>query len=115
MIGERLAEIRKDRGVTQKELAKLLSVSPTTVSGYENDFITPTDDTKVRIAKHFDVSLDYLLGAHDEEVALDRAYTVNLPKEFPLKVREDVVDYVNFLVVKHEVSNEKNNPDNPGK
>jgi len=101
MIGERLAEIRKDRGMTQKELAKFLSVSATTISGYERNKKTPCDDTKVRIARLFNISLDYLLGANDEELALDRSNVVILPKDFPIEVREDVIDYADLMVLKH--------------
>ena len=51
MVGERLAELRKDRGMKQKDLSEILSVSVTTISGYENNQNTPSDEIKVHIAK----------------------------------------------------------------
>ena len=41
MDGERLSELRKDKGLTQKDLAKILSVSENSISLYERNIITP--------------------------------------------------------------------------
>lgn len=62
MNGDRLSELRKDKGLTQKELAKILSVSENSISLYERNIITPDDDMKIKIANYFNVSIDYLLG-----------------------------------------------------
>lgn len=48
--------------MTQKDLAKLLSVSINSISMYERELSTPSDEMKVKIAQIFHVSLDYLLG-----------------------------------------------------
>jgi len=85
--GDRLAELRKDHGMKQQELAVLLSVSVTTVSGYENDQNTPCDATKVKIAKIFNVSLDYLLGAIDHQISLDRSEALLCPRVLPTKAK----------------------------
>jgi len=97
MKGELLAEIRKDHGMRQRELAGILQVSETTVSGYERSKNSPDDDTKVKIAKIFNISLDYLLGAIDEELALDRANTIVFPTKLSTKARENVLEYAEFI------------------
>ena len=61
-VGERLAELRKDKGKTQKQLAEELHVNYRTYSSYEREETEPGDDVKIAIAKYFNVSLDYLLG-----------------------------------------------------
>jgi len=101
MIGERLAELRKDRGLTQKKLAALLSLSNTTISGYETGKGTPSDETKVKIAKHFNISLDYLLGATDQEVALNRENVIVFPEGFTNVTQEKIIDYVKMAVHFH--------------
>ena len=102
MRGERLAELRKDCGMTQRELAGL-QVSVTTISGYENNRKTPNDEDKVKIARIFNVSLDYLLGAIDDEIALDRANIITLPKDFPIEVSESVREYAELMAIKHRM------------
>ena len=105
MIGERLAELRKEQDMSQKELSELLLVSVTTISGYENDHNNPDDDTKVQIAKFFNVSLDYLLGATDKRLLLDRESRINVivfPKKIPPKVLIDVKEYAEFLSLKYK-------------
>ena len=43
MDGERLSELRKDRGVTQQQLAEAVSVSGNTISAYERGINEPDD------------------------------------------------------------------------
>ena len=68
MIGERLAELRKAKGLKQYELANIIGIKKAAMSLYESDKGTPNDATKVAIARFFDVSLDYLLGVIDKQV-----------------------------------------------
>jgi len=101
MKGERLAEVRKDRGLKQRELSKILAVSETTISGYENNRNRPDDEIKVNIAKTFDISLDYLLGAIDDEITLTRDNMIILPKDFPKDARSKVLEYIELIMFKY--------------
>ena len=65
-FGELIAELRQDRGLTQKQLGKILSVSTGTISNYENGVHYPDLDKLVALADYFQVSTDYLLGRTDE-------------------------------------------------
>ena len=53
MIGERISELRKEMGLTQKELADMLSVSKYTISSYETDRTSPDDHNKILLAQIF--------------------------------------------------------------
>lgn len=61
-IGARIAHLRKDRGLTQKELADQLDVSQPVVSDYENDVIRIPADVVIQLAAVLNVSSDELLG-----------------------------------------------------
>ncbi len=61
-LGQRIARLRRDKGMTQAELAQKLAVSQPVVSDYENDVIRLPADTVVRIAAILDASVDELLG-----------------------------------------------------
>ncbi|NNG67209.1 helix-turn-helix domain-containing protein [Caldanaerobacter subterraneus] len=65
MLGERIKELRKKKGVTQKELALYLGVSDRAVGYYESGQRTPPPDILQKIADFFHVSVDYLLGRTD--------------------------------------------------
>lgn len=98
MFGEILQELRKDRGWTQAELARMLSLSPLTVSSYECGRSTPDDATKVKLARLFGVSLDYFLGLIREPLPYDRdAGALYLPSDFCAEDRRKVEEYIAFL------------------
>lgn len=61
-LGDVLAELRKDNGLTQKQLAEKFNISGATISSYETGAHQPTIEVLVRYAKTFDVTTDYLLG-----------------------------------------------------
>jgi transcriptional regulator with XRE-family HTH domain len=65
-IGARIAALRKERGLTQKELAERLAITQPVVSDYEHDVIRLPADVVVAIAKTLDVSTDALLGLKPE-------------------------------------------------
>lgn len=60
-LGARIAQCRKDRGMTQAELAERLTVSQPVVSDYENDVIRIPADVVVQLAEILNVSTDELL------------------------------------------------------
>lgn len=69
----RLRELREDRDLTQKEMAKILNMSQTGYSKYEmetNDI--PTDVLK-KLALYYGTSIDYLLYMTDERKAYSRS------------------------------------------
>jgi len=70
----RLRTIRKQRKLTQRELASKLNMSQSTIALYETGDRKPDPDTINKIADFFDVSTDYLLGRSDD--------TINIYEEF---------------------------------
>lgn len=98
MFGDILRELRKDYKMTQAELAERLSLSPLTISAYECGRSVPDDTTKVKIARIFNVSLDYLLGLIREPFPYQRsANTILPPPDFTPADTEKVQEYVQFL------------------
>ena len=62
MVGHRLKDLRKNRKLSQDQLAEALSLSRVSITSYEAGSRTPDIYTLVKIADYFDVSTDYLLG-----------------------------------------------------
>ena len=61
-FSKRLKELRLANGETQKDLANAIEVGRTTISEYESGKIVPKQEGLLRIANHFNVSVDYLTG-----------------------------------------------------
>jgi transcriptional regulator with XRE-family HTH domain len=61
-LGRRIARLRRDRGLTQVELAERLGITQPAVSDYENDDTRLPADAVIQIAHILGVSADELLG-----------------------------------------------------
>lgn len=58
----RVKELRRSLGITQKELATHLGIAQPTLSGWETDRFQIDYDSLVRLADFFNTSIDYILG-----------------------------------------------------
>ena len=59
---QKIDELRKERGLSQKEFGKLIGAAQNTVCNWENGKREPDTQTLNKIAKFFGVSVDYLLS-----------------------------------------------------
>lgn len=66
-LGETLRNLIEQQGITQKELARKLAITPSALGNYVQNAREPDYHTLVRIADYFQVSTDYLLGYHTPE------------------------------------------------
>ena len=65
MYENRLRDLREDKDLKQKDLAKVLQVHQTTYSDYELDKLNVPVRTLHVLADFYQVSVDYLLGRTD--------------------------------------------------
>ena len=61
-IGRNIKELRKERGLTQSQLAEMLFVSQDTISLWECGKSLPDVKAVIELTKIFGVSADYILG-----------------------------------------------------
>lgn len=61
-----LRKIRKERGLTQKQLAIEIGASERGIQQYELGERKPAYDVLIALADYFDVSLDYLVGRSND-------------------------------------------------
>ena len=71
MLGEKLAELRKKKGISQEELADALSTSRQAVSKWERGESDPDINRLKDLAVYFNVSIDYLLGYDVESTSVN--------------------------------------------
>jgi len=60
-IGDRIAYLRKAKGISQTDLAKSISASREAIGKYERNEAMPSVETAKKIADVFEVTLDYLV------------------------------------------------------
>lgn len=89
-IGERIRLLRTNRKLSQTDLARILGVSRSAISSYENCTRKPDQDTLIGIASCFQVSVDYLLcydNLHNETSGF-----ISLLKEINILLNSSSID-----------------------
>ena len=67
-FSKRLVTIRKEKGLSQGELADKVDSTSITIGRYERDEVKPSIETASKIAVVLGVSLDYLAGITDSDL-----------------------------------------------
>lgn len=62
----RLQQVRQERGFSRKEIAEILQVTPRAYQYYEEGKREPDYDKLILLARHLNISADYLLGLTDK-------------------------------------------------
>lgn len=92
-IGQRIAQKRKELGLSQEALGETLSVSRQSVYKWESDSALPEIEKLVSMSRLFGVTIGWLLGVEDEETApeTEKSESGELT-EAQLKMVEEIVD-----------------------
>ena len=72
----KLKEIRESRGISQRQAAIALNLSPTVYNRYENGLREPSNVIMLAMADYFGVSVDELLGRTAEQPTEDEAWAI---------------------------------------
>lgn len=98
-VGDRIRDIREKLELTGEEFGKLLSVTKTAVSNWENNNRKPDSDMIIKIAKLGNITTDYLLGITDDpntviyNVKIDNEdYKVGVDKSYPHDLNPEQVE-----------------------
>lgn len=97
--------LREGRGLTQKSLGQIIGVAESTISLYENGKRQPPQDVLIKLANYFSVSVDYLLGMDEIEMAKKKqpaavsdsemnAKLTSMMKDLPEHDFQRVLDFV---------------------
>lgn len=100
LLGERIRTLRKQKGLTQQQLANMINVTKVSISCYESGSRTPNLETFVDLAEALETTPNYLLGS-DKLLASedDEDYKIYVSKEELdiLKELNKHKEIINFL------------------
>ena len=96
-FNEKLQELRKNKGLTQEELAEVLFVSRTAVSKWESGRGYPSIDSLKEIANYFSVTIDELLSGEKIISIAEKENKSNIQRICDLLF--GIVDVFSFMLI----------------
>lgn len=90
-LQKRLTELRKSRGLSQKELANKLGVSINTIQNCENGLCEPSLDTLRRHKQFFQISFDELI---DGNLPLEDAQLLSMISILPIEQKQALINMI---------------------
>ena len=94
VIGENLAELRKEKKLTQIELAEHFNYSDKTISKWEKGDILPDIETLYRLCEFYGVTLDYL--THEGDKTEKNEF---IKEDFDRKKRNSIISSAMMVVI----------------
>lgn len=99
-IGERIADLRKGKNLSQGQLASLLDVSRQAVSKWENDSSSPDTLRLIQLADVLSTDVEYLATGKKSKPQIQRVYVPEIREKIIEKpVEKKVIEYVEKPVV----------------
>ena len=97
MLGERIANLRKNKGISQEELADVLLTSRQAISKWERGESEPDIGRLKDLAAYFNVSIDYLLG-YDLETTSVNSFIERVKKSLETGIFDISTDEIRMIV-----------------
>ena len=98
-IGERIIQLRKTKKWSQEDLAKQINASRIMIGNYERGDNTPSMEVIIKIARAFDVSIDYLLGEGlNASFDKDTLRRLEDMEKLPDEERQRIFHYMDLII-----------------
>jgi len=109
VFGNRLKGLREEKGITQKQLGKVVNISDRVIGYYESNDRFPKDEIILKtICDYFNVSVDYLIGRTSlrsplsEYVAeTNSSYSLNI-EGLPVEAIKMIEEYIELIRLKYD-------------
>lgn len=106
-LGDKIKLLRKEKKITQQELANALSLSQSTIGMIEKNRQGVGRKTLIKIANFFNVTVDYLLS-DDEEIECTKEIKKERDYSLTIKEQEDIDDEAKKIIEELTMSFSKN-------
>ncbi|WP_438587647.1 helix-turn-helix domain-containing protein [Cetobacterium sp.] len=112
LFGDRLKDLRRDKDLTQAQLAKFLNISPSSIGMYEKNRRVPDTEILKKFAEYFKVSVDYLIGKTDikesaDDLIKNKQVTIALHNddgidaELPDEAKKEIENFIEYVKNKY--------------
>lgn len=104
----RLYELRLEKGLSQRQIAKMLNISQSTYNNWENSRTEPSIAQLIQIAQLFGVSVDFLIGNTDDmgNIVYSNGFLtstetelIRLFKGLPEPARKNILDFMKNITL----------------
>ena len=102
-FGGVVVQIRKEKGISQTDLATQLGIHKNVLGRYERNEVNPSIETARKIADILDVSLDYLAGKVEVEMDKDTRKRILEVSGFEEKDREHIFSVIDAFIAKRKI------------
>lgn len=98
-FGERLSNIRKEKKMSQQELAKKVGIHANVLGRYERGEARPFVEMGVKLAQALGVSADYLLGNTELEIDSDTLKKIEEIAKLPEENRKQLFQVIDYFIL----------------
>jgi transcriptional regulator with XRE-family HTH domain len=102
-FGSIVAATRKDKKISQTDLASQLGIHKNVLGRYERNEVFPSVDIARKIADILDVSLDYLTGRTETIIDKDTHNRILEVSKFEEKDREHIFSVIDAFIAKRKI------------
>jgi transcriptional regulator with XRE-family HTH domain len=105
-IGNKISDLRKEKGLSRDVLGKKVGTSGAVIGRYEREEITPSIEVAAKIADALEISLDYLTGGTSTIVKDKKMlYRLELLQKVSKKERDTILHVMDALLQTAQLTN----------
>jgi len=108
-IGSKIKQLRKEKGWTQDQFAEISNIDSKQISKYENNRFVPSIDILIKLAKAFDISIEYLVLDGVPKASFDKKHNMEIIKkieemdELPDDEKKAILLFIDALNAKRKL------------
>ncbi len=91
-----LKNLRLEKKITQRELARITGLSISSIISYENGLREPNSKAMAALERYFDVSGDYLRGNIDKEIFYEKSAQIQSTLDCSINLMAELKEQLNF-------------------
>ncbi len=104
-MNNRIAILRKEKGLSQGELGKIVGAAQNTISNWEKGLRQPDNTSLKKLSDIFDVSIDYLLCKDDNIMQKEKDLLDRIIKKMTPKQRKKLLCAAMMIFDEHSIDN----------